>query len=317
MVVAVSGGPDSVALLLALTGARAHPTGKGLTVAHLNHQLRGDESDADEQFVGQFVEKLESRGLTDIRFQSARVDVAAAAKRTRKNLESTARHLRYAWLVGVCRQVGASIMATGHTADDQAETVFHRLIRGAGFKGLSGIAAQRTLSQGIDVVRPLLSVTRSEILAYLASQNQESRADSSNADLRYMRNRIRHELLPLLRASYNPAIAKALCNLARVAREHELELAGRARQLLVDAELPRAGDRVVLQKEALRSVPRSLVKAALRCLWAREGWARGAMTTSAWQRLAAVACGDLSAVDLPAGIRAVARENVVLIGQAP
>jgi tRNA(Ile)-lysidine synthase len=316
MVVAVSGGPDSVALLLALAESQEPSNGRGLVVAHLNHQLRGRESDEDEVFVSRLVDQLRTSGLAEIRYQSACVDVAATARKTGDNLEGTARKLRYAWLAGIGRNTGIRVVATGHTADDQAETVLHRLLRGSGFKGLSGIAARRTLSKGIDVVRPLLGVTRSEVLAYLASKNQEVRIDSSNSDVRYTRNRIRHELLPLIRSNYNPAVARVLCNLAQQAREYEKDQVRRARQLLAKSELPRAGRSVVLEREALRSAPRILVKVTLRLIWEREGWPRGAMNAAAWQRLAAVVLGKTPATDLPGGFRAMGRQSVVLIGPA-
>src|SRR5262249_45357023 len=143
-----------------------------------------------------------------------RVNVAARARAAGDNLESTARRVRYAWLTTVAREAGASWVATGHTADDQAETVLHRLLRGTGLKGLCGIPARRPLAAGVQLLRPLLHTRKYELLAFLEALGQDYRRDSSNADLALVRNRIRHELLPHLAAAYNPAVVSALCRLA-------------------------------------------------------------------------------------------------------
>src|SRR5207253_9701726 len=125
-----------------------------------------------------------------------RIDVRSTAGTD--NLEATARRVRYDWLSGVARVTGCSWVATGHTADDQAETVLHRLLRGTGLQGLRGIASRRPLAEGVEVVRPLLDVTRTEVLTFLQAEHQPARQERSNADLRFTRNRIRHGLLPHL-----------------------------------------------------------------------------------------------------------------------
>src|SRR5207237_1638397 len=121
--------------------------------------------------------------------------------------------LRYRWLAETAREVGARWVATGHTADDQAETVLHRLLRGTGLQGLRGIAARRDLEPGVGVVRPLLQTTRGEVIAYLDGLGHPYRVDATNSDLSYTRNRIRAELLPLLAARYNPAVVRVLARL--------------------------------------------------------------------------------------------------------
>src|SRR5436189_3233901 len=127
-----------------------------------------------------------------------RIDVRSQARRERANLEAVGRRVRYDFLASVARETGAAWVATGHTADDQAETVLHRLLRGTGLKGLAGIPARRALAPGVDVVRPLLKVRRAEVLAFLQETGQRFRQDTSNVDPRFTRNRIRHELLPSL-----------------------------------------------------------------------------------------------------------------------
>ncbi len=308
VVVAVSGGPDSVALARAVIQARISIDGR-VVLAHLNHGLRGAESDADEAFVADLAARLP--GLELVR---TRLDVAAEADATGSNLEATARRLRYAWLADVARTRGLSLVATGHTADDQAETVLHRLLRGTGLQGLRGIAPRRPLGSGVELVRPLLAVTRADVLAYLQSLDQPYRQDSTNRDLRRTRNRIRHELLPLLAREYNPAVVAVLGRLAAQAAEAFREEESAAAALLAVAELPRAGRQLVFDSSRLAAAPARVVRAMLRLAWEREGWPRDAMTFAAWQRLAALTCGEGKAADFPGGVHARRRGRVVLLG---
>jgi tRNA(Ile)-lysidine synthase len=207
--VAVSGGPDSVALLLLLDELRPS-LGISLVVLHLNHLLRGAESDADEHFV---VELARERGLDSI---SASEDVAAAARREGWNLEDAARRLRYAFFERTVRDRRATRVAVAHTADDQAETVLARLIRGTGTTGLAGI--HPILG---NVVRPLLDVRRQELRGYLTRRDQAWREDETNRDTRRLRARLRHRLIPMLERDYSPAVVERLAELARLARGEE------------------------------------------------------------------------------------------------
>jgi tRNA(Ile)-lysidine synthase len=310
LVVAVSGGPDSVALLHALV-SRQFPN---LVIAHLNHQLRGRDSDADEHFVHELHDTLKAQAAAGLELRCDRADVAAHARSEGDNLESVARRLRYAWLVRVARSVDAQFVATGHTADDQAETVLHRLLRGTGLKGLRGIANRRNLAPGVEVLRPLLKVTRADVLAYLEAEGQAFRHDASNDDRSYTRNRIRHELLPYLVQHYNPAIASVLGRLAEQAAqayEYQETLAG---DLLAEAERWRAGRLLVFAAARLTGQPRWLVREVFRLIWIREGWPLGAMGFREWDRLAAVALGQVPAVDLPGGIRAQRHQHVIQVG---
>jgi tRNA(Ile)-lysidine synthase len=310
LVIAVSGGPDSVALARAAVLARgAGPV--RLVLAHVNHCLRGAESDADEALVVDLASQLPAVELC-----RTRVDVAAEAARSGANLEATARRLRYAWLTQVAREHGIRQVATGHTADDQAETVLHRLLRGAGLQGLRGIAACRSLAADVELVRPMLGVTRSDVLAFLASLGQPFREDSSNRDLRHTRNRIRHELLPLL-AEYNPAIATVLCRLAAQADEAFRDEQATALALLSAAERPRAGRQIVLESECLLAASDRALRAMLRLLWEREGWPRDDMGFDAWERLADQARGRGTATDFPGGVHASHKGPVFLLGKDP
>jgi len=211
--VAVSGGADSI-LLLHFMQQLAHDMGLGLAVVHFNHQLRGPDSVADEQFVR---ERAESLGIEFIRSQAA---VAKVAREHHANLEATARELRYRFFFSLVNQGRVDKVVTAHTANDQAETVLLRLLRGSGAKGLGGIYP---VLEG-KVARPFLNLTRAEIGSELSSRKLEFRVDASNRDTRFLRNKVRAELLPLLERNYNPAIVSLLCALADRARDDEAHL---------------------------------------------------------------------------------------------
>ncbi|HBI41258.1 MAG TPA: tRNA lysidine(34) synthetase TilS [Planctomycetales bacterium] len=315
VVAAVSGGADSVALLHALIAARDPTSPFPVILAHLNHQLRDAESDADEGFTADLYQRLTSAGVPALTLRLGRIDVAAQARADSANLEATARRVRYRWLADAAREAGAHWVATGHTADDQAETVLHRLLRGTGLQGLRGIAVRRELEPGVGVVRPLLQTTRSDIIAYLAQLNQPFREDSTNRDPAYTRNRIRLELLPYLAERYNPAVATALARLAEQADEVYRDEEAAAVSLLSAAELPRAGTTLVFDRARLAAAPRRLTRAALRFTWAREGWPLDAMSYDAWDRLAGLVHGETAGgLDLPGPIHARLRGQVLQIG---
>lgn len=314
MVVAVSGGPDSVALALALTELQPTLDIRPLVLAHLNHQLRGEESDADELFVADLARRLRENGNRDVRLICHRENVRSQALQDKDNLEKVAREVRYSWLAQVARQEGARKIATGHTANDQAETVLHRLLRGAGLRGLRGIAELRHLEEDMAVIRPMLHATREAVMNFLQIKGQDFRQDSSNLDRRLTRNRIRHDLLPYLTENYSPAIMSILCRVAEQADEAYGRVEARASRLLAEVERPRAGALLVFDRQRLINAPRSLVREVFRLAWSREDWPAARMGFDEWNRLASVALGEVSAIDLPGGIRAVARERVVQIG---
>ncbi len=211
MAIAVSGGADSVALLRALLELR-NELGVVLSIAHFNHRIRGAEADTDEQFTKDLAEQF------GLEFHSGSADVPQYAQEHKLSLETAARDLRYEWFVSLVQQGKVVKIATAHNLDDQAETVLMRVVRGAGTRGLAGIAPSQ---QEKCLIRPLLSVTRKEIESYLADLHQSWREDSSNRDLAHARNRIRHELLPLLERNYNPNIRQTLADVAEVARAEE------------------------------------------------------------------------------------------------
>jgi tRNA(Ile)-lysidine synthase len=315
MVVAVSGGADSVALLRALDAARDPHAPIPLVLAHLNHQLRGAESDGDETFVVDLHAGLSAADRPGLSLCRTRRDIAAQARAEGENLEALARRERYRWLAEVARLHGIHWIATGHTANDQAETVLHRLLRGTGLRGLRGIAPRRELEAGIAVVRPLLAVTRAEIIAYLQELGQPYREDASNSDLRYTRNRIRHELLPHLAQNYNPSVVHVLASLAEQAEQMYRIEESAALALLAEAELPRAGTLLIFDRTRLRTAPRHRVREMFRVVWLREGWMLGGMDRAAWERLADVVSAEVTAVDLPGKVHARRRGGVVQLGR--
>jgi tRNA(Ile)-lysidine synthase len=207
--VGVSGGADSVALLLLLLEVR-EKLGIVLSVVHFNHQLRGKASDADEKFVAAIAKKL---GLA---YHADRGDVAAMAKRGKTNLEDAARRARYAFFEQLVNEGHADYVAVAHTADDQAETVLAHILRGTGLAGLGGIHPVAG-----HVVRPLLGTRREELRAFLKSRRQSWREDATNLDMTRTRARIRKKLLPLLERQFQPGVVNHLATLAKLAREDE------------------------------------------------------------------------------------------------
>jgi len=299
-VVAVSGGPDSVALAHVAATLWTQERLAPIVIAHLNHQLRGIESDADEAFVQDLPRAW---NLPALACRTHRIDVARLAKETGDNLENAARQARYGWLTEVARETGAAWVATGHTADDQAETLVHRLLRGSGAQGLSGMAERRPLAPGIDLVRPLLTIRRAVVLAYLEHHRLPYRQDASNDDVGFTRNRLRHELLPVLEQNYNPNLVEVLGRTALQLREIQDELTRQAREWLGRAELPRAGTMVVLRREPLQHAPPVLARELLRLIWQREGWPLGDMGFDDWDRAATIVGGVTTGNDFPGGVR--------------
>lgn len=193
----VSGGTDSTALLLILKALSSELKLK-IFAAHLNHKIRGKESDADEKFVKALAKKLRIPVFTES------FNVLGFAKRNRLNLEDAARRIRYEFFERAAVKMKANKIAVAHTADDNIETFLMRLIRGAGLKGLEGIPAERG-----NLIRPLLTVYRTELEEYLKAEGVKPRVDRSNFDTKYLRSSIRHELIPTL-ARYNPNIKEGL-----------------------------------------------------------------------------------------------------------
>ena len=230
---AVSGGADSTALLLlvlAANGVGKNALGVGLSAVHVNHGLRGEESDGDQAFVEELCGRL------GVPLEVRRVDTAGRVEVRGETIEEAARNLRYEVFGGLVAEGRADVVLTAHTLDDQAETVLMKLLRGAWTEGLGGISPVLELGRG-RVVRPLLGTGRGELRAYLAERGERWREDSSNADEAFTRNRIRKTVLPVLRGE-NPSIDRTLANLAEVAREEEARWAVELKRVLPQLVLP-------------------------------------------------------------------------------
>jgi tRNA(Ile)-lysidine synthase len=246
--VALSGGADSVALLFALREIADSEGFHVVGAAHLNHQLRGAAADADEQFCRELAARL------DMPIDVERVDVAVRARAMGASLEHAAHTERYAFFDRAAARLGASSMAVAHTKDDQAETFLLRLLRGAGPRGLSGMHPRSGL-----VVRPLVDTSRRDVSAFLQERQIRFRDDASNADLSIPRNRIRHELLPLLDARFTSGIVDVLDREATIAREDAdyLERAARAAAVRLITQTSRG---VELDADALAAEPSAIAR---------------------------------------------------------
>jgi tRNA(Ile)-lysidine synthase len=213
VLLAVSGGADSMALLYAMQSLKAkNVSNVALACAHVNHQLRTVDADLDEEFVIAQATKLKLAVTTK------RIDVRGFARRDKLSVETAARQLRIKALIDIARSNNCSRIATAHHKNDNAETLLQRLIRGTGFRGLGGIWPTRVFDGGIRFVRPLLCVTRDEIIDYLQERELKWRQDHTNADCTYRRNYIRHRLLPALQRDCTDSVVEQLSELARSAR---------------------------------------------------------------------------------------------------
>jgi len=278
VVLAVSGGADSVALLRGLLELHAGGAGR-LVVAHFNHGLRGDASNADEAFV------LELAGQFGLACERERWTVRPPALRG-PGPEEAARNARYDFLRAAADRWGARYLATGHTADDQVETILHRIVRGTGLAGLAGIPRFRALSPQLTLVRPLLSLRRDQLEGYLKTRNQPFREDASNGDPRFTRNRIRHQLLPLLRSQFHVTVDDALRRLGTLAAEAQAYIAQQA-DTVVERAVQRLGPEAVqIDCSGLRGISRHLLRQVLVNAWQAQGWPEQEMGFAQWQLLA-------------------------------
>jgi tRNA(Ile)-lysidine synthase len=307
--VAVSGGADSVALLRRLLEER-HKLGLVLSVVHVNHGIRQAAAEEDAEFVAGLA------AAYDLPFHFFRTDAPTAATTLGETLEEAARNLRYGFFRELMAGGLADAVATAHTLDDQAETVLHKLLRGAWTEGLSGIhpmlAAESPAESG-PILRPFLGTSRAVIEAWLLSLPQTWREDATNQDMAHTRNRIRHQLLPMLR-TFNPHISGQLARLASIAADEEAYWEGELQRLLPALLLPgrptRGGGRsasthpgqetIAIERARLKelhpAVARRVVRAAARRLGARLSF------DHTEQLLAMAEAGHGGKFDLPAGI---------------
>ncbi len=307
VLLAVSGGADSVALLrgICLISLELQLAPQ---VVHVNHRLRGAESDADADWVRELCHSW------NVPCVVLTADVAKCSAERGVGIEEAARDARYELLTSAAEQIGSPVVLLAHTADDQAETVLHHVLRGTGLAGLSGMPSSRKLSDRVRLVRPLLDVDRTEIERFLQSLGQDFRTDSSNLDTALTRNFLRHELLPLLEQRINPQVREQLLRLAQQAFEWRETLEVQATRLLDTARLDDSAACIRLRVEAFRDQPRHLVREAFSRLWVEHNWPRQAMTFAHWESLAALAqSGEATQLNLPGRVTCTRRGGLIAV----
>jgi tRNA(Ile)-lysidine synthase len=300
LVVAVSGGVDSTVLLYALH-ALAEPSSLALSLAHVNHGLRGRSSEEDERFLVELAGEL---GLPiAVRRVAPEQLREGACSRERPTLQEAARSLRFEALAEIAEDSGARAIATGHNQDDQAETVLMRLLRGCGPDALGGIAE---LGRQGRVIRPLLGVSRAEILEYAQKRRLRWREDASNRDLRYTRNRLRHRWIPELARDLNPQVLRSIANLAE-AQRRDSEWIG----ALVEAEAARRlrweGEELLVETGGWQDLPEAMARRLVRRAFFALGAGRDLSRVHLGRVLDFLAAGPGApsgrTIELPAGIR--------------
>lgn len=301
VLVGVSGGADSVALLVALVTLAHRGGGSGrILVAHAHHGLR-PEADDDLRFVEALAAE---RGVAIV---TARLEVCSSTGNGGEGLEARARRLRYGWLGEMAHEHGARHLLVAHTADDQAETILQRALRGTGMAGLAGMKPARRFVDGVALLRPLLGVRRERLRRFLLDRGLAWREDASNADPRFSRAFLRHEVLPRLEAGAWPAATEALVRLGQQAGLVSRALDSAAGYLL-DRHATRLADGgISLDAAALAGLDSHLLAAVFVALWRREGWPERDMTAAHYSRLVALLTSAArrkeATLCLPGGVR--------------
>ncbi|MBC8372662.1 MAG: tRNA lysidine(34) synthetase TilS [Phycisphaerae bacterium] len=311
LVVGVSGGCDSVAALAILRQlARCPRRAYQLTVAHLDHALRADSA-GDAAFVAELA------GRWDLPCIVERIDIAAIAAQRSLGIEEAGRMARYEFLQQTAERTGGRYVAVAHHADDNAETICHRIFRGSHLRGASGMPASRKLGEGETLlVRPLLNCRRSEIEAFCARMNLAWRTDPTNARSNFTRNFIRNELLPLIRRRINPNGDMALVRLGKALAEAEEFIAAQARDIASECiGLDRSGE-IVVDASVLAGVHRGLGGWIFREAMERGGIALRKVSTGKLEELSALADGELHTVNLPGDYVARRRGDMIVIAPA-
>jgi tRNA(Ile)-lysidine synthase len=258
LVVAVSGGADSVCLLYVLAGLKQE-LGIDLHIAHLNHRLRGRDATADAKYVAGLAKRLGISATVESR------DVMLYQKQHRLSLEEAAREVRYDFLSAVAKEVGALKVAVGHTGDDHIETLLMHLVRGSGINGLRSLMPETNLKVSggsLTVIRPLLCVNRKETVDYCRARGLKPRLDASNLSTEPLRNKVRHELIPELKR-YNPQVSQALMRLSRTAND-DLDFIDAEAQRIIKSILKVKKDSVVIEKKGFLALHPALQRRLLR-----------------------------------------------------
>jgi tRNA(Ile)-lysidine synthase len=307
---AVSGGADSMALLQAC--ARLHTDGwlGEIVVAHLNHGLRGDAGRADRKFV-------ESQAaVRDLVCVTESIKAHQLENDTGGSLESAARGARYEFLTRVAEQQQCRFVVTAHHRSDQAETVLHNIMRGTGVRGLSGMPATRKLSDQVTCIRPMLRIKKPAIDEFVAEQGIAFRSDATNADPRFLRNRIRQQLLPMLLSDYNRNATDHLTELAENAGDILACVDALASEILTQAVLESDTNIIRLDRRALCDAPEPLLRHAMTLLWSRQEWPRQKMSAEHWRRLAdMIRSNESASASLPGRIQVSVKCQLVRLAK--
>lgn len=316
VLIALSGGPDSMALLRALLAAKQQLAGAGkLFAGHIDHSLRGADSTADAQWLADECRRL------GVPLFIEKANVGDVAEIRGDGMEEAARATRYEILTRMAETLGARFVAFGHHRDDQLETILFRLFRGSGLRGLAGMPAVRPLSPSVTAVRPLLGISRIEIETYLAAIAQQARTDATNLDAEIAtRNAIRHELLPQITGRFGKSAEAALLRTAEQAAEAQSLIEMLASELLERCQrqmqrLPNgAVTAIELKLAPLADQPPLLAAEALRRAWRDAAWPEQAMTHAWWRQLAQFAQSPTAAppLNLPGDVHAIRSEPGVL-----
>jgi len=316
--IALSGGADSMALTRVALEIKRQAQGEGrLFALHVNHHLRGQESDQDEQWC------REQCQLLGIEFLSLQGQGLQHATCEGDGVEAAARNERYQLLAEACERSGVRLLATAHTQDDQVETVLFRLLRGTGLRGLSGISPVRPLTPSVTLIRPLLRISRTTLVDYLRQVGQNFRTDSSNRQLQFSRNRLRNDLLPKLRSEYNRDVDSALLRLADQANQAQGLIEEMASAVLESEIGWRPPDReklpaeLALPVQPLKEHAFPIAMEALRIAWRESGLPEQGMTYDWWHRLVALALDEASSavLTLPGNISARKQEGWIQVSQ--
>ncbi len=307
--VAVSGGPDSVALLRAMTSNldRFDSTLRSnLSVGHVNHQIRGIESDSDAEFVRDLAKSLK---LNFVDSKPKFLDIKNG------HSEESLRDFRYAELMKLTSSTAGRYLVTGHNRDDQVETILFRILRGTGISGLKGIPAKRLANESTTIVRPLLEISREQIETYLHEIGQPFRHDSSNADTKYSRNYLRHSLIPELKSRFGESISQSLLRLGEQAAENEAFLDLQSSDL--DAAILESSPlRLTLHCPDLSCHSSVIIRHWLNRIWIRQRWPRQAITAEWLRRLSsAIKSDENSVLNLPNQIRFEKNDRRVVIAR--
>ena len=304
VLVAVSGGADSVALFRTISQLRTDQASDSapLEVVHVNHGIRAGSADADADFVSKLAKAFGAE--FHLRTISWGADGKAGAAS-----ENDLRDLRYDAILEVAREIGARYVFTGHHQGDQVETILFRILRGTGLAGLRGIPATRVVDETVSLVRPLLTVDRETILAALEAWGQDFRHDKSNDGDQYSRNFLRNTMLPQVREYFGPHVDQSILRLAGHA-EDSIELEKSCVQDFFDSHrvensLVKGLRKTVFSRDVFTGVSATLVRAILIEVWRNNGWPVGAMTSAKWHELSELILSkdQCRVVNLPSGLR--------------